>query len=171
MDALAKRLAQRAGIASFTGKLKSGETQFRVLPVDPDAAKKPRTATGPGRYTLGKNIRLVVSRRGDGDRIVNEASIQFFSPDAAKPAPGKPHKIKLPDGYDTWAAAWARGGTVLWVAAKGTCRSIDFGNPVIVKDQPVEIDKAPPKIRKALQAAVNVGAAAAPATSRTDAVD
>jgi hypothetical protein len=40
-DALAKRLAERTGTSSFTGKLQSGKTKFRVLPVDPDAAKKP----------------------------------------------------------------------------------------------------------------------------------
>lgn len=37
-DALAKRLAERTGTSSFTGKLQSGETKFRVVPVA-DAAK------------------------------------------------------------------------------------------------------------------------------------
>ena len=45
----------------FLGELTSGPTKFRVLPADPDAAKKPRTADDPGRYTIGENIRLVVS--------------------------------------------------------------------------------------------------------------
>jgi beta-lactamase regulating signal transducer with metallopeptidase domain len=38
-DALAKRLAERAGTSSFTGTLQSGDTNFRTLPVDPNAAK------------------------------------------------------------------------------------------------------------------------------------
>ncbi len=46
-----------------------------------------RTPSGPGHYTLGENARLVVSHRLVGTRIVNEASIPFFSPDPTKPAP------------------------------------------------------------------------------------
>ena len=46
--ALVKRLADRPGMAPFTGTLPPGDIQFRVLPVDPDAAKRPRVATGPG---------------------------------------------------------------------------------------------------------------------------
>ena len=129
LDSLAKRLAKRAGTTSFTGSLTSGPTKFRVLPVDPDAAKKPRTASNPGRFSLADKFRLDVSLRQEVEGIVNEAIIVLYSPDATKPAPGKPQKIKLPDGYGTWAAAWTRGATVLWVLQKGHVRSYDFTNP------------------------------------------
>jgi hypothetical protein len=43
LDALAKRLAQRAGVSSFSGVLQSGETKFRVLPAKPDVAKSRAT--------------------------------------------------------------------------------------------------------------------------------
>ena len=160
LDSLAKRLVHRPGLTPFTGALTSGTTKFRVLPADPDAAKKPRTASNPGRYTLGENVRLVVSRRPDGMRIVNEASIQFFSPDPTKPAPGEPHEIKLPDGYNTWAAAWVRGSNVLWVLQKGNVRSYDFTNPAEVKEttleQPANLEKVPKSILDALRAALDV---------------
>ncbi len=42
LDALAKRLANRAGFVPFSGSLKSGTRKLLVLPPDPDAAKKPR---------------------------------------------------------------------------------------------------------------------------------
>jgi hypothetical protein len=165
IEALAKRLAQRAGTSSFTGTLQSGPTKFRVAPADPDAAKRPRTASNPGRYTLGEHVRLVVIRRGVGERIVNEASIQFFSPDPAKPAPGEPHELKLPDGYGTWATAWVRGRTVLWLQERsGGVRRYDFANPTKVKEEATEPDKVPADIREALRAALP--SPAPPATGR-----
>ncbi|MEX2286164.1 MAG: M56 family metallopeptidase [Planctomycetaceae bacterium] len=168
LDSLAKRLAQRVGITPFTGSLQSGPTKFRVLPVDPDAAKKPRTANNPGRYTLGENARLVVSRRGVGERIVNEARIQFFTPDPKADAPGKPVALKLPDGYNTWAAAWVRGGTVLWVLQKGNVRSYDFTNPAQVKETTLEeranLEKVPKPILDALRAELDLPGAPKPAT-------
>ena len=51
---LEKRLLHRPGIAPFTGTLPPGDIQFRVLAADPDAAKRPRVATGPGYYILGE---------------------------------------------------------------------------------------------------------------------
>jgi hypothetical protein len=148
--------------------LTSGTTIFRVLAADPDAAKKPRIANNPGRYTLGENIRLIVSRRPDGTRIVNESSIQFFSPDPTKPPPGPAHEIKLPDGYNTWAAAWIRGSSVLWVMQKGSVRNFDFTNPAEVKqttlEQPANLEKVPGPIRGALRALIDVQSP--PATSR-----
>jgi hypothetical protein len=87
---------------------------------------------------------------------VNEASIKFSPPDATKPAPHEPHDIKLPDGYNTWAAAWMRGGTVLWVEDKSGVRSYDFSNPAKVKEQAAEADNVPPEIREALRAALAV---------------
>lgn len=160
LDALAKRLARRAGATPFTGTLQSGETKFRVLAIDPEAAKKPRVATGPGRYTLGDSVRLVVVRKPEGDRRVNEANIRFFSSDPKSEPPGKPHEIKLPDGYLTWAIAWERGSTVLWVAEKGVLHGYDFTNPADVKEtriEPADITNVPEPLREALRAAVEGG--------------
>lgn len=157
LKSLQARLLARSGVSAFAGTVNSAVTKFRVLPVDPEAAKKPRTAKGPGRYTLGENIRLVVTRRPDGERIVNEASIHFYSPDPKKDAPGKPHVLKLPDGYDTWAAAWMRGGSVLWVMQKGQVRSYDFAEPTEVKETLLEDSKlAPQPILDALRGEVGV---------------
>jgi len=172
VDSLAMRLFHRPGLNAWAGALTSGPTTFRVLPADPDAAKKPRTASNPGRYTLDENATLVVTRRPDGERIVNEARIQFSSPDATKPAPGEPHEIKLPDGYNTWAAAWVRGGTVLWLLQKGNVRSYDFTNSMQVKetvfDEPVRVEDVPRPILDALRGALDVAGAPkpAPAASR-----
>jgi hypothetical protein len=167
LDSLAKRLAKRPGLTAFSGSLTAGTTKFRVLPVDPDAAKKPRTASNPGRYTLGDNVRLVVTRRPDGERIVNEATIQFFSPDPKADAPGKPVALKLPDGYHTWAAAWVRSSTVLWVLQKGNVRSYDFTNPAQVKEttleDPANLERVPKPILDALRAALDVPGAPKPA--------
>lgn len=164
LDALANRLANRAGFAQFSGSLKSGTRKFLVLPVDPDAAKKPRTAKNPGQYKLGGNATLVVTRRPIGERIVNEAHLAFAPTDATKPAPREPHEIKLPDGYDTWAAAWMRGGTVLWVQQKGIVRSYDFTDPAQVKETQLnesDFDKVPKPIMEALRTALD-----APGASR-----
>ena len=129
LDSLAKRLSHRPGLHAWAGPLQSGPTKFRVLPADPDAAKKPRTASNPGGYTLGENATLVVIRRPDRRAHRERSEHSFFSHRPDKPAPREPHKLKLPDGYNTWAAAWVRGGTVLWVTQKGLLRKIDFSNP------------------------------------------
>ncbi len=160
METLANRLAGRAGTTPFTGTLQSGETKFRVLPVDPDAAKRPRVATGPGRYTLGDHVRLVIVRKPDGDRRVNEANIMFFAPDPKNERPGKPHEIKLPDGYLTWAIAWQRGSTMLWLAEKGVLRSYDFATPAQVKEariEPAGLTNVPEPLREALRPALEGG--------------
>ena len=85
--------------------------------------------SNPGWYTLSEHARLSVSRRPDGERIVNEATILFFSSDPKADAPGEPFPIKLPDGYNTWAAAWAPGATVMWLAQKGLLQKIDVTKP------------------------------------------
>jgi len=173
MDALAKRLARRAGTTPYTGTLQSGETKFRVLPVDPDAAKKPRVATGPGRYTLGDHVRLVIVRKPDGDRRMNEADIRFFSSDPKNEPPGKPHEIKLPDGYHTWAIAWERGSTVLWVAERGVLHSYDFTNPADVKEtriEPADITNVPEPLREALRPALEGSSNASPQPAAAEAL-
>ena len=100
---LAKLLSTRTWYKSVTGSIKSGETQFRVVPEDPEAAARTRVAMNPGHYNLGEQLRFIVSRRPEGDRIVNEANIVWFPP-------GKENvstKVPLPDSFDTWVAGWA----------------------------------------------------------------
>jgi hypothetical protein len=98
---------------------------------------------------------------------VNEATILFFSPDPKADAPGNPVPLKLPGGYSTWAAAWMRGGTVLWVQQKSGLRSYDFTNPAQVKEttleEPADLDKVPKPILDALRAALDVPGAPKPA--------
>lgn len=154
LNSLAERLHHRPGLHAWAGLLTSGPTKFRVLPADPDAAKKPRTASNPGHYTISEKASLQVSRRGVGERIVNEAHLSLSEP-------GQRHDITLPDGYDTWAAAWVRGTTVMWVTQKGLLRKIDFTNLAKVEETRFEADKAvtapiPPDIREALRAALTV---------------
>jgi beta-lactamase regulating signal transducer with metallopeptidase domain len=162
LEALQSRLLARPGVSAFAGNVESGSTKFKVLPVDPDAAKKPRMAKNPGRYTLAENVRLVVSRRPDGERIVNEANIQFFSPDPTKEPPGEPHEVKLPDGYDSWAAAWVRGSNVLWVMQASELRSYDFTDPARVVETVIKDHaSAPAPIVEVLRK--ESGASAAPA--------
>ncbi len=152
---LATLLSGRTWHTSVAGPIKSGETKFHVLPEDPDAATRPRIAMNPGRYNLGEDVRFVVTRRSIGERIVNEADVIWY------PA-GKdnvPVKVSLPDGYDTWAAAWAPDTTVLWVSQKGLLRSYDFTDPAVVKETRYEGDQAasariPAEVREALRAAV-----------------
>jgi beta-lactamase regulating signal transducer with metallopeptidase domain len=154
IDALARRLARRAEVRPFSGSVQSAPTRFRVLAANPDAAKKPRIASTAGRYMLGGNTVLVVRRRSFEGRIANEASIQFFSDDPNQPPPGEPSQINLPDGYGTWAAAWERGGRVLWVRDQSDIRSYDFSTPAIVKAELAKPAKVPVAIREALHAAL-----------------
>lgn len=151
LDSLAQRLHDRPGTVAFTGSLISGPTTFRILPADPGAAKKPRTVHNPGRYTLGENIVLYVSRRPVDELIVNEASIRFYSSDAAKPVPNEPYKLKLPKGYSTWAVAWLCVGTTLWLQEKSGFRKVDFSNPAQVIEAAVEADQVPAEIKAATQ--------------------
>ncbi|HEV3083679.1 MAG TPA: hypothetical protein VGY66_28115, partial [Gemmataceae bacterium] len=96
-----------------------------------------------------------------------EATIHFYSRDPKADAPGKPVALKLPDGYNTWAAAWQRGATVLWVLQKGNVRSYDFTNPAQVKEttleEPANFDKVPRPILDALRAALDVPGTPKPA--------
>jgi hypothetical protein len=72
--------------------------------------------SNPGEYPIGGYTTFAVSRRPDGERIVNEAHLSYSPPVETKPAPH--YDIKLPDGYASWAAAWIRDTTVLWISQK-----------------------------------------------------
>ena len=130
--ALAKltvRLQAKPRIEPWAGKLPTGETKFRVTAADPDAAKKPRTANGPGRYVLGDRVHLLVSQTTTDAHRTNKAVIAFFSPDPRVASPHQPYEIALPDGIGTYGIVWERGAGVLWVMQKGLVRNYDFSNP------------------------------------------
>ncbi len=156
LTALANRLVSR--IAPFAGELPSGEIKFRIIAADPEAAKKPRVATGPGHYVIGDHVRLVIQRSRKGDRRVDEASIMFFSPDPKAEPPYKPHDIKLPDGPLAWAIGWEPGSTVLWSMQQGLVRKYDFTNPARVEKTTLEgqasVDQVPQPVLDALRAAL-----------------
>ena len=172
LDNLAQLLSERSWLTSVAGPMQGGKTKFRVLPEDPDAATRIRVAMNPGRYNLGENIRFVVTRRAIGERIVNGASITWY-PDGQD---SKSYSVPLPDGYDTWGAAWSPGSTVLWVKQESGIRSYDFSDPAEVKEATVEPDKVPAPIRDAFPAvlatpeapAAPKPPAAAPATATND---
>ncbi len=154
---LATLLSDRTWHTSVAGPIKSGEIKFHVLPEDPDAATRPRIAMNPGRYNLGEDVRFVVTRRSIGERIVNEADVIWYP--AGKDA--VPTKVPLPDGYDTWAAAWLPETTVLWVSQKGLLRSYDFTNLPSVKETRYEGDNVadapvPADVREAIRAALAI---------------
>lgn len=160
LDSLAERLSKPEGAVPFTvtpfvGALPFAPTKFRVLPPDPDAAKRPRTASNPGRYTLGDLVRFEVTQRRDGKRLVNEATLIYFPP-------GQDNlwtKIPLPDGYDSWAAAWVPGQTDMWITQVGLLRKFDFTDPANVQETRYEGAMAaeapvPADVRDALRAAI-----------------
>ncbi len=115
LEKLTARLQAKPRPIPFSGKLQTGETTFKVLPADPNAAKAPRTATGPGRYVLGENVHLQVTETTDGDKRTNKATILFLSPDPKVALPHQPYEIELPEGNGTYALAWERGAEVLWI--------------------------------------------------------
>jgi hypothetical protein len=97
LSSLAKRLAQRSGTKSVSGKLQSGPTRFSVLPIDPEAKHKPYLAIGPGRYKLNDQATLVIVGRGQ----VMDAKLEFNGDAEAYP-------IALPEGYGSGNCS--RGG-------------------------------------------------------------
>jgi len=153
---LAKLLSTRTWHKSVTGSIKSGDTQFRVLSEDPEAATRPRVAMNPGHYNLGEQLRFIVTRRPEGDRIVNEANIVWFQPGKQNDSTNVP----LPDNYDTWVAGWAPKSTILWVAQKGMLDSYDFTNNASVKIARFEGDQIatapiPIDVREAFRVAMD----------------
>ncbi len=126
---LAVLLAKHPYGKQCQGLIQPGKRKFRVLPPDPDAAKRPRIVTNPGRYTLSDEVRLIITRRGQGKQIIHEGSVTWFPP-------GRENNsldLKLPVGSDTWAAGWEPGSTVLWILQKGLMRSVDFAEPSAMK--------------------------------------
>ncbi|HEX2749002.1 MAG TPA: hypothetical protein VHM91_13435, partial [Verrucomicrobiales bacterium] len=164
IDSLAKRLAKRTDTRPSVGELASGPTKFRVLPADPDAAKKPRTASGAGQHLIGGFVTFGVVTRPDGERIVHEAQLTYSPPtefDGVRPKVVPPYKVELPDGYNSWAAAWVRDTTVLWISQKGLLRKYDFTDVLKIQETRYEGDKAaaapvPEAIRDALKAELEV---------------
>lgn len=146
---LETRVKHNRSLSPFTGTLTPGGISFRVLAADPDAAKRPRVATGPGYFTLGDQQRLRVERSRKDGRWVNSASILFFT----KPRP-EPHAIALPDGRGTFGIAWDRDAEVLWITHAGMVRSVNFSDPADVKTsrfEPGKVENIPDRFRNVLK--------------------
>lgn len=154
VNSLVDRLANSDRALAFVGSLQSSPTEFTVLPPDPDAAKRPRSANNPGRYTLSDRAVLLITRRPIDERIVNEASIQFHASDPKPAAQSEPYRLKLPDGYDTWAVAWVRGESLLWLQESDSFRSYNIADPAQVKEEVVDRKQVPLQIREALHRAL-----------------
>ncbi|HEX3314031.1 MAG TPA: DUF1549 domain-containing protein, partial [Gemmataceae bacterium] len=173
-DALAKltaRLQARPRPEPYVGTLATGETRFRVMPADPNAAKRPRAANSPGRYVLGDNINLLVSQITTNSQRTNKATIAFLSPDPMVASPHKAQEITLPDGLRTWGAVWERGSGEVWVMQKGLVRKYDFRDPDHVKEiriEPGSIADVPEPLREVLGKAFNVGVAPAKDDSKNN---
>ena len=161
-DAFAKltaRLQMKQRIETFVGQLPTGESKFRVIAADPNAAKAPRTTTSPGRYVLGDGVHLQVRQVNDNGKRTNSATILFLSSDPSDPkpyeiAPPKPYEIAFYTPDAPYAFVWQRGANTLWVTEisegspirpwllgsperpgpqKVTVRAFDFSNPANVK--------------------------------------
>ena len=162
LNSLADTLAvRRPGLTPFTGGVDIRPHHVPRPPRRPECRENPadRQRSRPLRSRRERPARRLAPSCSAA-RIVNEASIQFVSPDPTRPASGKPHEIRLPDGYNTWAAAWVRGSTVLWVLQEGTIRRYDFTNPADVKEtnleQPANLGRTPKLILDALRAKVDL---------------
>ncbi|MDB5337447.1 MAG: hypothetical protein JWN70_3066 [Planctomycetaceae bacterium] len=141
-------------VETFSGKLSTGETKFRVTAADPEFLKRPRTASDVGRYVLSDHVHLLVSQTTKAARRTNKAVIAFFSPDPKVASPHPSLAIPLPDGQLTWAAVWVRGSGELWVMQKGLVRKYDFRNPAQVKEsrfEPGSIANVPAPLHEALR--------------------
>ncbi|WP_254513015.1 M56 family metallopeptidase [Anatilimnocola floriformis] len=156
-DALTKlttRLQNKPRPVPFDGVLKTGETKFQVTPADPDAAKRPRTANAPGRYVLSERAHLLVSQTTTNSQRTNKALIAFLSADPKVASPHEPYEIALPDGLQSWGAAWERDGNELWVVQKGLTRKFNFADPAKVKEERFEdgsLSAASPAMQEALK--------------------
>ncbi len=140
---LIARLQTKADGMIWKGKLPTGETKFRVIAGDPNAAKAPRTATAPGRYILGDGVHLQVRQVTKGDKRTNSAEILFFGPDPKKESPHEPYNIALPDGLNSYCFIWERGSGTLKVVERGSVRTVDFSKPAAVMESRAKENLAP----------------------------
>ena len=102
LDALAKRLAARVDVVSFSGKLPTAPAKFRVLAADTNADKEPRVVLGPGEYPLrGATVKsgaatLKIVGRPVGDRRKNDAQILCEATEATGKLPPRPSQTRSP---------------------------------------------------------------------------
>jgi beta-lactamase regulating signal transducer with metallopeptidase domain/WD40 repeat protein len=151
---LADRLLRRPGLVGFIGAVKPGEITFRTRPADPEAANRPKVAIGPGRYSLDKNVRLIIVGKPVDGRRTSDVEIRFWGEKATGEPPGPPHKIEVPDGFGTWAFTCRPGTGVLWLLTKGAVRKIDYSNPGQVKETSItrgSRDDMPDEFREAVK--------------------
>ncbi len=142
LDALANRLATRADVVSFSGKLSTAPVKFRVLAADPNADKQPRVVLGPGEYPLpgmtgdrGNATLKIVGRQID-DRRTNDAQLIFEATEFTGKLPPAPYKVDVPDGWGTWAIVCLPNDGFFYLLHKGTVRKFDYSAPRTVTDTP-----------------------------------
>lgn len=143
IDALAKRLAARTDVASFSGKLPTAPVKFRLLDADANADKQPRVVLGPGEYPLpcttgdrGNATLKIVSKPVD-DRRTNDAQILFEATEFTGILPPDPYELNVPDGWGTWAIVCRPSEGFFYLLHKGAVRKIDYSAPRNVIDIPV----------------------------------
>jgi hypothetical protein len=136
-DALAKltaRLEAKKETTPTVGMLSAHQLTFTIRAADPATINSPRTATGPGRYTLGDHVQLQINQTTiEKNERTNNATIVFHAPGEDAASPHKPYEIPLPDGSPEYVFAWKRGSNVLWLSQKGIVRVYDFTNPADVQ--------------------------------------
>ena len=142
LDVLAKRLATRVDVVSFSGKLPTAPAKFRVLAADANAHKQPRVVLGPGEYPLASataergDATLKIVGRPVGDRRTNDAQLIFEATEFTGALPPDPHKLEVPDGWGTWAIVCRPDSDFFYLLSKGTVRKIDYSKPRYVTDTP-----------------------------------
>lgn len=145
---LTVRLQKREHIPLFRETLATGETIFKVLPVDPAAATKPRRAIAPGRYILGDSVQLAVQQVSSVERFVCGRLIptQRFCSFRRIPKSLRRtarYQIRLPDGLANYAILWTRDSGQLFVVEPGSVRTIDSTNPAGVTELQMKLKLAP----------------------------
>lgn len=167
-DALPKLIARLQATAAevpWSGKLPTGETKFRVMAADPNAAKAPRAAAEPGRYVLGDGVHLQVRQVTENGKRTNSAGILFFGPDPKQASPHPSYQITLPDGLNSYCFIWERGSGELLLVERGSVRTINFANPAKVTEDRAKMNLAP-KYRELLPPGLLQEKNAAPATEK-----
>lgn len=144
IEALAKRLAARTDVVSFSGKLPTAPVKFRVTDAAADADKQPRVVLGPGEYPLSAGTAksgaatLKIIGRTVGDRRTNDAQILFEATEATGKLPPDPHKLEVTDGWGTWAIVCRPNDGYFYLLSKGAVRKIDYRDPGNVTDTPAD---------------------------------